>query len=98
MDNEKYINDEFIFVYSGPPLSVAPLPTKYGQFAGRGDYDEYREVEYRAEKVQYPGEMEDPYARVLYGQERNKRFHNSQSASRLQSHQGRINYLKLCFV
>ena len=62
----------------GPPLSVAPLPSKYGgQFLGHGDYDEYR-----------GGEMEDPYARVLYAQDRNKRFLNSQSASRIQSHQG----------
>lgn len=64
---------------SGPPLSVAPLPPKFAPvFGGRGDYDEYR------------GEVEDPYARVLYGQDRNrtKRLPQSQSQSRLQSHQG----------
>ena len=67
--------------YVGPPLSVAPLPSKYPpQFrtsTGRDYEDPYR------------GEMEDPYARVLYAADRNKRFSNSHSASRIQSHQGK---------
>ena len=66
--------------FLGPPLVVAPLPTKYKQGPGARDYEDPR------------GEMEDPYARVLYGQDRvrNQRFQNSHSASRLQSHQGQI--------
>lgn len=62
----------------GPPLSVAPLPSKYNQFPpGSRDYEDYR------------GEMEDPYARLLYTADRanKQRFPNTQSVARLQSHQ-----------
>jgi len=58
----------------GAGLSVAPLTMyEHGKSKGRGDYEDYRaDVEYR-------GEMEDPYARVVY----RNRIQTSQSGSRL---------------
>ena len=69
-------------VFLGPPLSVAPLPSKYPPQFRTGTARDYEDP--------YRGEMEDPYARVLYAADRNKRFSNSHSASRIQSHQGNI--------
>jgi hypothetical protein len=60
----------------GPPLSVAPLH-KYDFGQGRGDYEDYRG---QPQPLAHNGEVEDPYARVLY---RNSRMPNSQSGSRL---------------
>ena len=61
-------------ICAGAGLSVAPLTMyEHGKSKGRGDYEDYRaDVEYR-------GEMEDPYARVVY----RNRIQTSQSGSRL---------------
>ena len=72
---------------------MAPLP-KYDYGQGRGDYEDYRGQQLQQLQQQHQqqqkglvhggGEVEDPYARVLY---RNSRMPNSQSGSRLH-HQG----------
>ena len=51
----------------GGSLSVAPLPTKYGQFSGRGgqgqsDYEDHRVAQMGGSM----GDYDDPYGRIMF--------------------------------
>ena len=65
---------------AGPVLRVAPLGGKYGQFVGRGDYEEQQQHRQQ--------DYEDPYGRLAFSHRGHQPSKHKQSA--VQSHQGKL--------